>query len=84
MQRPHTHHAFTVNAPFTEVPLRDHAGNHKALKSRPAPHLGPVSPYSLVRLILSPLFLYHWPGKKDQNSPMLSLSKGGSKKEKTF
>lgn len=79
-----THHAFTNrNAPFDRgAALRPMQENHKALKSHPAPYLSPVSPYRSVQLILSPLSLYQWPEKKDQNSPKLSLSKGGSKIEK--
>lgn len=58
-----------------------HARHHKALRSSSEPSLSPVSPESL-QLILSPLFLYHWPGKKGPEQSNTTIIKKWLKKEK--
>lgn len=77
--RGYTHHALRVNTSETDA---NKPQSFRVMTSSIS-QLS-LTIYSSLQLILSPLFFYHWPAKKDQNSPTLSLSKGEFRKRKHY
>lgn len=77
--RGYTRHAFRVNTSETDA---NKPQSFRVMTSSIS-QLS-LTIHSLLQLILSPLFFYHWPAKKDQNSPTLSLSKGEFRKRKHY